>query len=85
MSRPLDTSVDARRRQLDAYRSMSPDERLRLADQMSADARSLTRSGIRARHGGDSAEDEVNAELARILLGGDLAAAVAAGRRTRRR
>lgn len=64
--RPHDTSVDAHRRQLDAYRSMTPTERLRLAAEFSADVRALTESGIRGRHPGWSA-DERAAELARIL------------------
>jgi hypothetical protein len=64
--RSLDTSVDARRRQLDAYRSMAPAERLRLAAELSADVRALTESGIRQRHP-DWSSDERAAELARIL------------------
>lgn len=76
MGRPIDTSVDARRRQLDAYRAMSAEDRLRLADQMSDDVRSLARSGIRARHPGDASEDDVDAALARILLGADVADAI---------
>ena len=44
MSRPLDTSIDAYRRQMDAYRSMEPAERLRLAAEMSADVRALAES-----------------------------------------
>ena len=57
---------------------MRPEERLRLADEMSDEVRSLARSGIRARHVGDASEDEVEAALARILLGADVAAAVRA-------
>lgn len=75
---PLDTSFDARRRQLAAYRAMSSEDRLRLADQLSDDVRTLTRSGIRARHSGVMSEDEVDAALARILLGAMVAAAVMA-------
>ena len=78
MGLPLDTTLDARRRQLDAYRAMSSEDRLRLADQMSDDVRALTRAGIRARHAGDVSEDEVDAALARILLGATVAAAVMA-------
>ena len=36
MRRPIDTSVAARARQLDAYRAMTPEARLRLAAEMSA-------------------------------------------------
>jgi hypothetical protein len=79
MSRPLDTSADARARQLEAYRAMRPAERLRLADQMSDEVKALARSGIRARHD-DASEDEVEDALARILLGADLAATAHARR-----
>ena len=85
MRRPVDTSIEARERQLEAYRAMTPEARLRLADEMSAAVRSLARSGIRARGGAGLSDDVVEAELARILLGPDLAAAVprrtTAGRR----
>jgi hypothetical protein len=82
MRHPIDTSVEARKRQLEAYRAMTPDARLRLADQMSAEIRSLARSGIRARNSTDVSETAVDAELARILLGPELAALVARARRT---
>jgi len=67
MPRPLDTSIDAYRRQVDAYRSMTPAERLRLAAEMSADVRALAESGIRRRHP-DWSPDARAAELARILV-----------------
>jgi hypothetical protein len=68
MAGPIDTTIEAWRRQLDAYRSMTPAERLRLADTMSSDVRSLTLSGIRSRHPEYSAEEQA-AELAAILVG----------------
>jgi hypothetical protein len=49
MSRPADTSLEARERQLAAYRSMAPEARLRLAADMSADVLSLSKAGARAR------------------------------------
>ena len=49
MRRPIDTSLEARERQLAAYRLMAPEVRLRLAAEMSADVRSLTEAGTRAR------------------------------------
>lgn len=76
--RPIDTSIEARRRQLDALRAMTPQQRLRLADEMSAEVRSLARSGIRARMPTGSTEADIDAELARILLGPDLASALEA-------
>lgn len=66
MPRPLDTSIDVYRRQVDTYRSMAPAERLRLAAEMSADVRALAESGIRRRHP-DWSPDARAAELARIL------------------
>jgi hypothetical protein len=74
MRRSIDTSVEIRRRQLEAYRAMTPEARLRLAAEMSADVRSLARSGIRARGLAGAPPDLVEAELARILLGPELAA-----------
>ncbi len=71
MGRPIDTSAEARRRQLDGYRAMTPEQRLRLADEMSADALALARAGIRARAGGLLGEEEVDAELVRILRESD--------------
>ena len=85
MTPRTDTSIDARRRQLEAYRAMTPARRLHLAATMSEDVRTLARAGIRARHGGDMTDESVNAVLARIILGDELAAAVAAAQTNRRR
>jgi len=74
MTRPIDTSAEAHAQQLEAYRRMRPEDRLRLADRMSDDVRSLARSGIRARRNGDASEEDVDAALARILLGAEAAA-----------
>jgi hypothetical protein len=49
MRRPNDTSAEAHKRQLAAYRAMTPDTRLRLAAEMSADVRSLSEAGRQAR------------------------------------
>jgi hypothetical protein len=73
MRRPIDTSAEARERQLEAYRAMTPQDRMRLADEMSAEVRSLARSGIRARRRDLASDEDVEAELARILLGPELA------------
>jgi len=49
MRRPVDTSLEARERQLAAYRAMTPERRLRLAAEVSADVRSLAEAGTQAR------------------------------------
>ncbi len=67
MRRPLDTSSDTRARQIALYRAMTPDDRIRLADEMSIDVRELARSGSRARLPEGATADEVDAELLRML------------------
>jgi len=64
MRRPADTSEDARRRQVAAYRAMTPEARLRLADAMSQDVRRIAEAGNVARAsrmrgaGADTPRDE---------------------------
>jgi len=53
MRRPIDTSAEARERQLEAYRAMTPEHRLRLADEMTTSVRDLAASGTRARAGAE--------------------------------
>lgn len=77
--RPIDTSADAYRRQINAFRSMSPADRLRLADAMSTEIRSIAESGIRHRHP-DWTPQEVAEELARILIGKEVAGLPQRGR-----
>ena len=69
---PRDTSAAARRWQIRAIRAIPPAERLRIADQMSADIRALAEAGIRKRHPGASSET-VAQVLAERLLGPELA------------
>ena len=68
MTRPLDTSPAAYSRQIEALRVMSPDDRLRAAELMSGEVRSLAAAGIRRRHPEYSLQD-VDAALAEVLLG----------------
>ncbi len=68
---PADTSPEAYRAQIDAYRRLDPTERARLAFAMSEEARELARAGIRARHG-DYDAARVESALRRLLLGDDL-------------
>jgi hypothetical protein len=74
MRRPIDTSPDADERQLEAFRSMTPRDRLRLADAMSAEVRALARAGVRHRHP-EYSPQELDAAVAEILLGHELAGA----------
>ena len=64
--RSPDTTLEARMVQLDAYRALSPQQRLDLAMQLSEDLMAITRSGIRDRH--PTLDDTaVTRELLRIL------------------
>ena len=71
MTRPLDTSAAAYARQVELFRAMSPEDRLRLAESMSVEVCSLAAAGIRHRHPEYSAED-VDAALAELLLPPDI-------------
>jgi len=75
MGRPIDTSADAHERHVAAFRSMTPQDRLRVAASMSAEVRALAAAGVRHRHP-EYTPEQVDAAVAEILLGRDLAAAV---------
>lgn len=65
---PADTDGDALRRQVDRWRSMSPGERARAADQMSIDVTRIAIAGIRAQHP-DASDDDIRRELFRRRYG----------------
>ena len=69
--RAADTSLEAHRAQMKAYRAMGGARRSLLAAQMSDDARGIAAEGIRRRHPGYS-EREVQHALNRLLLGDEL-------------
>jgi hypothetical protein len=73
-----DTSVTALQRQREAFRRMTPEERVALAAEMSDEIRSITEAGIRSRHPGYT-DDEVRAELAMIVLGREHGARLRSG------
>jgi hypothetical protein len=74
--RPFDTSADAFERQLDAFRRLTPERRVELAAEMSDEIRAVAAAGIRGRHPEYSSE-QVKAALVELLLGPQLAQAVA--------
>jgi hypothetical protein len=69
---PPDTTPAAQARQRDVFRRMTPEQRVALAAEMSDEIRAVTEAGIRHRHP-EWTDDEVQAELARIVLGPALA------------
>lgn len=67
----LDTTPDAAAVQLALYRKMSAADRVRLAHQMSLDARAITLAAIRRRHP-DYDDATARWALFRILVGDEL-------------
>jgi hypothetical protein len=65
-----DTSTAAHERQREAFRRMTPEQRVALAAEMSDEIRYVTEAGIRHRHPA-YADDEVRAALAAIVMGHD--------------
>lgn len=74
MDAPLarDTDADIERRQIDAWRQMSPAQKLRLVAQLSATVRRLALAGVRQRHPAASAREQF-LRLAQVTLGDELA------------
>ena len=70
-----DTTADAERVQIDAWRRMSPLEKAEIVSQATSDTLTLALSGIRQRHPGAS-ERECFVRLAALQLGPALVRAV---------
>jgi hypothetical protein len=64
---PADTSLEAARVEHAIYRRMLPEQRLRLAFQMTASTRALAAAGVRARHP-EYTERQVQLAVIRLAL-----------------
>lgn len=71
----LDTSPEAHEAQLQAYRRMGPEARVRIGFSMSEDVRKIAAQGIRSRHS-EYTEAQVRYALFRLLYGDELTRAV---------
>ncbi len=69
--RPLDTSSDAEKVQIEIFRRMEPQKRLRAAALLSETCRTLLAEGIRKRHPNYD-EEQVRLAVIRCLLSEDL-------------
>jgi hypothetical protein len=69
--RPLDTSEEAANVQLEIYRRMTPEARLRVALELTAISRRLLSEGIRQRHP-DYTDEQLHLAFLRLWLGPDL-------------
>jgi hypothetical protein len=67
-----DTDADVEQRQIEAFRSMTPAQKLQLTLQMSATVRQLAAAGVRQRYPRASAREQF-LRLAQVTLGDDLA------------
>ena len=72
MAAPRDTHDDAWTRQMEAFRAMRPQDRLRLALTMSDEIGEIARAGVRARHP-DWTLAQVQEGLEDLMLGVELA------------
>lgn len=69
--RPLDTSLEAERVQIEAFRRMGPEGRLKAGIALSRMCRDLLTAGVRMRHP-DYNERQVQLAVIRLILPGDL-------------
>jgi hypothetical protein len=69
--RPLDTTPYAHQVQIEIFRRMRPEERLRSAVSLAQTSRELLKEGVRRRHP-DYSEEQVRLAVIRIMLGEDL-------------
>lgn len=67
-----DTAPDIEQRQVDAWRRMTPAQKLRLVTQMTATVRQLALAGVRQRYPAASAREQF-LRLAQVTLGDELA------------
>ncbi len=75
---PADTTAEAARVQIEIFRRMSPEKRLRMAFQMTADLRRRMADGVRWRHP-DYSERQVKLAVISLALGEELFRAVYPG------
>jgi hypothetical protein len=68
---PADTTTEAARVQLAVFRRMTPEKRLQLTFEMTADLRRRLAEGVRQRHP-DYSDDRVRLAVIRLVLGDDL-------------
>jgi hypothetical protein len=71
MAHPLDTSPEAHGVQLEVYRRMSPEARLRVGLELTELSRRLLRDGVCLRHP-EYSEEQLRAAFLRLWLGDDL-------------
>ena len=65
---PLDTTLEAMRRQYEILRKLGPERRLAMAFELSDYLRSVVQAGVKLRHP-DYSEQQTQKELLRLMVG----------------
>jgi hypothetical protein len=65
---PMDTTIEAARKQYEILRRLSPEVRLKMAFQASDNLRNIVKAGVKMRHP-DYSRQQVNREVIRLMLG----------------
>ncbi len=68
---PMDTTIEAVRKQYEILRSLSPEVRLQMAFQASDSLRNIVKAGVKLRHP-DYDQQQVNREVVRLMIGDSL-------------
>lgn len=68
---PMDTTLDAARKEFEILRKLGPEVRASMAFELSDNLRDLVEAGVRHRHP-DFDEEQVNLEVVRLMLGDKL-------------
>ena len=65
---PLDTTIEAARKQFEILRKLGPEVRLKMAFELSNNLRSIVEAGVKLRHP-DYEEREIQHEVLRLMIG----------------
>ena len=68
---PLDTTIEAARKQFEILRKLGPEVRLKMAFELSNNLRSIVEAGVKLRHP-DYEEQEIQHEVLRLMIGDTL-------------
>lgn len=68
---PLDTTIEAARKQFEILRKLGPEVRVKMAFEMSNNLRSIVEAGTRLRHP-DYNEQQIQKEVIRLMIGDTL-------------
>ncbi len=68
---PLDTTIEAMKRQVEILRKVTPERRMEMAFELSDFLRSIVQAGVKERHP-DYNEQQIQKEVLRLMIGESL-------------